>query len=905
LNREGTAQNPPPPPVYYYEDSFGNILQANPYAVSAGVYPPSPSVPTPNAPTIPQSVKEPHGDGKIHEMEEHPIHVRPLDGGGGGGCTAGSSGTYYNCGYPYYNILLIMVDQMRSPLFWPPSGSSGGLSGQQNLFNATPYISGLMNQSYVYQNYFTCANHCSPARSTFLTGLYTQQTSMYKTQNPAKPGGNDNLSPSLLPYYVPSSGTWTSGDPAGFPTIGNVLSQILNIGDGTGTPATGQYDCAWIGKWHVSCLSGQPTDTTPGADGPVDYGFSNEWNIPTRSTQYPMAAGASPSPSPGGFPSPNGMLCEGNGGDFLDSLQASATQSGVGGARNVPNWLASNSNLSLYSNYVQLNDSAIASAFVNYWLPNEPANTPGNRWFCAVSFVNPHDIATFPWAFGVVGDAGSLICDTNSMPTPSYCTANSADVQTAGYQAPPPATTTGGPPPPPVTYSGQASCTGHPWCSYDQTQIASFNNLYTATPSNNAPTGWNNAVPGDDPILNPYGYNSGTYGKPGYQSYFETQLAGGTGIMNNQAAWLQFLNYYIWLEASVDQQVNNVLFNLAHSAQGFDSNTIIIFASDHGEYAGSHNLHDKGGGVYDEGINPLFFVSFPGQRGLVDGHSAQANPVWVPYCCSSVDVLPFIYRLALGNDSWRTDSGSMISYLAGREAMMDALLYGGPGPVPQRRLSGIPLYSLPSGYGYPNQTQPYILSTCDEDSKASVSGIGYQPSHVIAFRTVDVTDSYANLNYSGANMYGGGKLGIYSYWDTCGAPDAPVFMPINAGLTGAAASQYEFYNYSKHPPAGSLNANPGETGNQAFDPSYESTLTFLPEASAYQTAFLSSAVQDELYYPNFPTTGNSAQLTTAVQNAFCLYWLYLQASSLLTGSDGNPGSCRVTCPPNCTTMCSS
>jgi hypothetical protein len=72
----------------------------------------------------------------------------------------------------------------------------------------------------------------------------------------------------------------------------------------------------------------------------------------------------------------------------------------------------------------------------------------------------------------------------------------------------------------------------------------------------------------------------------------------------------------------------------------------------------------------------------------------------------------------------------------------------------------------------------------------------YQPSHAIAFRTVDQTDvTTSAAPFFGQNSYGGGKLGIYSFWDTCDAPAAPI-IGINSSR---APNQYEFYNYSLHP----------------------------------------------------------------------------------------------------------
>ena len=61
--------------------------------------------------------------------------------------------------------------------------------------------------------------------------------------------------------------------------------------------------------------------------------------------------------------------------------------------------------------------------------------------------------------------------------------------------------------------------------------------------------------------------------------------------------WVLFLNQYYWLQNCVDQQVGAALTALEASGQA--GNTVIIFTSDHGEYAGSHGLHTKGCAAYN------------------------------------------------------------------------------------------------------------------------------------------------------------------------------------------------------------------------------------------------------------------------------------------------------------------
>jgi len=162
------------------------------------------------------------------------------------------------------------------------------------------------------------------------------------------------------------------------------------------------------------------------------------------------------------------------------------------------------------------------------------------------------------------------------------------------------------------------------------------------------------------------------------------------------------------------------------------------------------------------------------------------------------------------------------------------------------------------------------------------------------------------LAYYNHNSYGGGKLGIYSFWDTVDAAGAPI-SGINNNTT--APNQYEFYNYS--PSLG--NANPQEVGNQ-----YEgnNSLGFLGVggspgnslALAYYNDFFNlgnnsgSNIQAELYQliNNGSSTGSVPQVQAAIQTAFNNYILYLECTGSMTGNNGQPEGIDsgVICPPN-------
>jgi len=177
---------------------------------------------------------------------------------------------------------------------------------------------------------------------------------------------------------------------------------------------------------------------------------------------------------------------------------------------------------------------------------------------------------------------------------------------------------------------------------------------------------------------------------------------------------------------------------------------------------------------------------------------------------------------------------------------------------------------------------------------------------------VDITDPNNNsAPFAGQTSYGGGKLGIYSFWDTCHQNSAPI-QPFNN-----STNQYEFYNYSPHPqPTGSLSANPQEIGNQYFNSNNNGTTA---QGQAYLNDWSNTGspgginIQDELY--NLYSYNNNSGLPTeqvaaATQVAYWNYISYLichaSNSTGLTGNNTQAGVLQCdsnnnnTACPNCT-----
>ena len=218
----------------------------------------------------------------------------------------------------------------------------------------------------------------------------------------------------------------------------------------------------------------------------------------------------------------------------------------------------------------------------------------------------------------------------------------------------------------------------------------------------------------------------------------------------------------------------------------------------------------------------------------------------------------------------------------------------------QRRVSNIAVHNNTAGSAnYPGNYQPFIVHTADDYPIADL-GSGpshnYQPSHIVEYRTCDVTDPNSqSAPFNPVSSDGGGKLGMYRFWNTCNAN-----LPPNKGVS--SGQQFEFYNYSKHPSVGTLNANPQEIGNTFSATGGGNTA----EAQLYFDNFFNfnSATmagidpQAELY--NLNANGSSSnsvlQVQQAIAEAYQNYISYLYATNNQTGPTGsqeNNTSCSV------------
>ncbi len=241
--------------------------------------------------------------------------------------------------------------------------------------------------------------------------------------------------------------------------------------------------------------------------------------------------------------------------------------------------------------------------------------------------------------------------------------------------------------------------------------------------------------------------------KPSFQYTFQQSIQTGSGVVTD---WVQFLNDYFWLQHLVDAQVGLILNALA--ASPYASNTVVIFLADHGEYSGSHGLHDKGAAVYEESLHVPLFVQFPGQKGTT----------FMNQMCSGVDFFGLICDLAAGQKGqWKKTYPD----LANRQSLWSFLHSNSK----ETRIAPAPV------------GLPYILHTFDASTPAQT--VSTNKCHIVGMRT----------KLDPAHNAIGGKLAYYWAWGQCSV------------LPNAVPPDGEFYDYDPN-----TTNNTAEMGNDFY-----------------------------------------------------------------------------------------
>lgn len=260
-----------------------------------------------------------------------------------------------------------------------------------------------------------------------------------------------------------------------------------------------------------------------------------------------------------------------------------------------------------------------------------------------------------------------------------------------------------------------------------------------------------------------------------YMNFMSPLMTGAMDYAGPEAAaqWARCLDMYLWLHQQVDAQIGRVLDTLAARPE-IDDNTIVVFTSDHGEYAGSHGLRGKGAAVYEESIRVPLYIRDPfGQLTPTAGATRTQ-------LTSSADLAPLLLTIAHGGPGWRSDS--RYSYLSGRAD-----------------IAGIAADPAAAG-------RPWIAHATDDMSVEEMAALMKSPlakkffgasappteiptsapSHIVAVRTAQA------------------KLGMYTYWKP-GSMDIDTSRPIH----------HELYDYTTDSGRQELDNQAGRNPKQA------------------------------------------------------------------------------------------
>jgi uncharacterized sulfatase len=129
--------------------------------------------------------------------------------------------------------------------------------------------------------------------------------------------------------------------------------------------------------------------------------------------------------------------------------------------------------------------------------------------------------------------------------------------------------------------------------------------------------------------------------------------------------WAKTLDYYAYLHTQLDQSIGKILAEI--ESMPASARPLIVFTSDHGEYAGSHGLRGKGLAGFRESTQVPLYVYDPNRAsGFVAGVRKRMT--------SSVDVLPLVCSLASGESVlWMQQDSTYSGLWSKRLRLYDAL----------------------------------------------------------------------------------------------------------------------------------------------------------------------------------------------------------------------------------------
>jgi arylsulfatase A-like enzyme len=290
-----------------------------------------------------------------------------------------------------------------------------------------------------------------------------------------------------------------------------------------------------------------------------------------------------------------------------------------------------------------------------------------------------------------------------------------------------------------------------------------------------------------------------------YMNFMSPLMTGAMSYDGPESAaqWARCLDMYLWLQQQVDAQIGRVLDVVAARPE-IDRNTVVVFTSDHGEYAGSHGLRGKGAAIYEESIRVPLYIRDPSGRLTPAPGTARTQ------LTSSADIAALLLTIGHGGNGWRSESRH--SHLAGR-ADIAAIAADDKSP-------GRPWVA----HATDDMSVEDMATLLKSPAVQKMFGAGgpptniptSAPSHIVAVRTP------------------GAKFATYSHWKS-GSVDVDSSRPI----------EHELYDYTTASGTQELDNQAGRSAKQA---ALQDLLEHevLPELRAPLPAFLDEAQEQGL-----------------------------------------------------------
>ncbi|GJG85047.1 sulfatase family protein [Gemmatimonadetes bacterium T265] len=357
-----------------------------------------------------------------------------------------------------------------------------------------------------------------------------------------------------------------------------------------------------------------------------------------------------------------------------------------------------------------LNDEDIAAQGVG-WLEQHGAS--GAPWCLTVSFINPHDKEFF-WA-GTEFQTYNELFDAHPkyQPFTNYSTPDNPPVvpwDVNALKSPPPL---GYPAVPPNWESESQIAANKP-------STQTFSRLFQELV-------WGGAT--DDPSRQEFTVEA-------YPPAPHTQV-GSYGLAKAPFSyWQRSLDSYAQAMSLADEQIGTVLAAFAGLPAAVRNNTVIVFMSDHGEYAGAHGfLSGKVGSLYDEAYHVPLIVVDPSGRFTGDVDIPRQG------LTSTVDLLPLL--VSLGHGGSRDWLSGDLGTIYGRRHDLLSMLRSAHAPGRQ-----------------------YVLLATDEGVPGFFNFNG-SPTHLVGVRTPEL------------------KFGLYANW-----------RGVTAQIANDDTLETELYDYS-------------------------------------------------------------------------------------------------------------